>query len=77
MPLPSCRPYFNETGSNCPSILSRTKQAELLDLAVKSSQVWELGVALQPSKCLGGSRACLHFAMHVLAAASAVNSDFA
>ena len=29
-------PYFNETGSNCPSVLPRAQQAELIDLGVKS-----------------------------------------
>ena len=33
---PTVEPYFNETGSNCPSILALPVQAELVDLAVKS-----------------------------------------
>lgn len=36
---PTIEPYFNETGSNCPSILSVAVQKELLDLAVSSCQV--------------------------------------
>lgn len=32
---PTVEPYFNETGSNCPSILPLPAQAELVDLAVK------------------------------------------
>jgi hypothetical protein len=36
---PPTEPYFNETGSNCPSILPRKQQMELLDLCVKSVQV--------------------------------------
>ena len=36
---PPPEPYFNETGSNCPSILPRKQQMELLDLCVKSVQV--------------------------------------
>lgn len=31
-------PYFNETGSNCPSTLPRSQQMELLDLAVRAVQ---------------------------------------
>jgi biotin carboxylase len=43
---PTVEPYFNETGSNCPSLLSRAKQMELMDLAVKAVQCmnFELGV---------------------------------
>jgi len=43
---PTIEPYFNETGSNCPSVLSRKTQEELLDLAVKSSLAlgFKLGV---------------------------------
>jgi carnosine synthase len=33
---PTVEPYFNETGSNCPSILSRSTQKELLELSVAS-----------------------------------------
>ncbi len=32
-------PYFNETGSNCPSILPGSEQQELCELAVRSVQV--------------------------------------
>jgi hypothetical protein len=32
-------PYFNETGSNCPSILPRQQQKELLELSVNSVKV--------------------------------------
>lgn len=35
---PTVEPYFNETGSNTPSILPTYQQRELLDLAVKSTQ---------------------------------------
>ena len=35
---PTVEPYFNETGSNAPSILPSYQQRELLDLAVKSVQ---------------------------------------
>jgi carnosine synthase len=37
-------PYFNETGSNCPSILPRSQQKELIGLAVASVQA--LGLSL-------------------------------
>ncbi|KAK9812604.1 hypothetical protein WJX72_000445 [[Myrmecia] bisecta] len=33
---PTVEPYFNETGSNCPSVLPKKQQQELMDLAVKS-----------------------------------------
>lgn len=33
---PTIEPYFNETGSNCPSILPKAQQQELIDLAVNT-----------------------------------------
>ena len=33
---PTVEPYFNETGSNCPSILPAHQQRELIDLGVRS-----------------------------------------
>jgi hypothetical protein len=36
---PQVEPYFNETGSNCPSILPRQQQKELLELSVNSVKV--------------------------------------
>lgn len=36
---PTVEPYFNETGSNCPSVLPRSAQEELCELAVRSVQV--------------------------------------
>jgi carnosine synthase len=33
---PTVEPYFNETGSNCPSVLSRADQKSLLELSVAS-----------------------------------------
>ncbi|KAL6747588.1 ATP-grasp domain-containing protein [Haematococcus lacustris] len=41
---PTVEPYFNETGSNCPSILPRAVQQELCELAVRSVQ--SLGLSL-------------------------------
>eukprot|EP00884_Botryococcus_braunii_P015539 jgi/Botrbrau1/2669/Bobra.0203s0016.1 len=43
---PTVEPYFNETGSNCPSILPTVQQRELITLAVQSVQClgFELGV---------------------------------
>ncbi|WIA35729.1 hypothetical protein OEZ86_004131 [Tetradesmus obliquus] len=43
---PTIEPYFNETGSNCPSILPVATQRELLDLAVASVQAlgFKMGV---------------------------------
>jgi hypothetical protein len=37
--LRQVEPYFNETGSNCPSILPRQQQKELLELSVNSVKV--------------------------------------
>ena len=41
---PTVEPYFNETGSNCPSVLPAEHQRELIDLAVRS--VHALGLTL-------------------------------
>lgn len=43
---PTVEPYFNETGSNCPSILSKAKQIELVLLSIRSVQAlgFKLGV---------------------------------
>ncbi len=35
---PTVEPYFNETGSNCPSILPTKQQQELMQMAVQSTQ---------------------------------------
>ena len=35
---PTVEPYFNETGSNCPSILPMKQQQELIELAVQAVQ---------------------------------------
>lgn len=35
---PTVEPYFNETGSNAPSILPMDQQKALIDLAVQSTQ---------------------------------------
>lgn len=35
---PTVEPYFNETGSNCPSVLPVDQQKSLIDLAVQSTQ---------------------------------------
>lgn len=49
---PTVEPYFNETGSNCPSILSRVQQQELCELSVRSVQAlgFKLGVFHVESK---------------------------
>ncbi|KIZ02970.1 ATP-grasp domain containing 1 [Monoraphidium neglectum] len=43
---PTIEPYFNETGSNCPSVLPLADQRALIDLAVATVQVlgFKLGV---------------------------------
>lgn len=43
---PTVEPYFNETGSNCPSILPRKQQKELLELCVKSVQSMGLRIGV-------------------------------
>lgn len=39
---PTVEPYFNETGSNCPSILPTKQQQALMELAVQSVQCLKL-----------------------------------
>eukprot|EP00891_Asterochloris_glomerata_P006828 jgi/Astpho2/6828/Aster-06504 len=43
---PTVEPYFNETGSNCPSILPMKQQQELIELAVQAVQClgFQMGV---------------------------------
>ncbi|KAG2452311.1 hypothetical protein HYH02_003335 [Chlamydomonas schloesseri] len=43
---PTVEPYFNETGSNCPSVLPKAAQIDLMELAVRSVQSlgFKLGV---------------------------------
>ena len=43
---PTVEPYFNETGSNCPSILPTKQQQELMEMAV------------QATHCLGFKQVC-------------------
>lgn len=45
---PTVEPYFNETGSNCPSILPTKQQQELMQMAVESTN------------CLGFKQVCCH-----------------
>ena len=47
---PTIEPYFNETGSNCPSILPRVQQRELMDLGIQSVQA--LGFQQVSAACL-------------------------
>ena len=49
---PTVEPYFNETGSNCPSILPKAQQVELMLLSIKSVQVR----ASQSSVCEAGRK---------------------
>ena len=43
---PTIEPYFNETGSNCPSLLPRQQQVDLCELAVDAVKAlgFETGV---------------------------------
>lgn len=43
---PTVEPYFNETGSNCPSVLPTKQQQELMQMAVQSTH------------CLGFKQVC-------------------
>ena len=49
---PTVEPYFNETGSNCPSILPKQQQQELMELSVRAVQClgFKLGVFHVESK---------------------------
>ena len=49
---PTLEPYFNETGSNSPSILPSYQQRELLELAVKSCKA--LGLQIVSGAAAGG-----------------------
>ncbi len=53
---PTIEPYFNETGSNAPSILPKYQQKELLDLSVRSVQVFvdDEWVGIGVGWCWGG-----------------------
>lgn len=50
---PTVEPYFNETGSNCPSILPTQQQQELMQMAVQATQ------------CLGFKQVCCVYGPHV------------
>jgi hypothetical protein len=43
---PTIEPYFNETGSNSPSVLPSYQQRELLELAVKSCKALGLQIGV-------------------------------
>ena len=45
---PTVEPYFNETGSNCPSILPTKQQQELMQMAVQSTQCLGFKQVSQP-----------------------------
>lgn len=48
---PTVEPYFNETGSNCPSLLSRKEQMELMSLGIQAVQCmgFDAGMVLMPA----------------------------
>lgn len=50
---PTVEPYFNETGSNCPSILPTKQQQELMQMAVQSTN------------CLGFKQVCCPCALQL------------
>ncbi len=49
---PTVEPYFNETGSNCPSVLPAAQQRELMDLAVASVHSLGFQMARPAAACL-------------------------
>ena len=51
---PTIEPYFNETGSNSPSILPSQQQRELLELAVKSCKSLGLQIVSGGGQGWGG-----------------------
>eukprot|EP00878_Enallax_costatus_P017564 GHUV01018451.1.p1 GENE.GHUV01018451.1~~GHUV01018451.1.p1 ORF type:complete len:258 (+),score=68.58 GHUV01018451.1:84-857(+) len=53
---PTVEPYFNETGSNCPSILPRQQQKELLELAVNSVKALGFRLGVYHVECKYTSR---------------------
>lgn len=53
---PTVEPYFNETGSNCPSMLPANVQEELLQLAVRSVQALGLSLGVFHVECKQTSR---------------------
>jgi ATP-grasp domain len=53
---PTQEPYFNETGSNAPSILPSLQQRELLDLSVKSVQALGFAAGVFHVECKYTSR---------------------
>lgn len=53
---PTVEPYFNETGSNCPSVLPRASQAELLELSVRAVQSLGLVLGVFHVECKQTSR---------------------
>lgn len=49
---PTVEPYFNETGSNCPSILPTKQQQELMELAVQATQCLGFKLVRLPCCCV-------------------------
>lgn len=60
---PTIEPYFNETGSNSPSVLPSYQQRELLELAVKSCKALGLQIVSRPARLQPppGPAACAYF----------------
>ena len=56
---PTVEPYFNETGSNCPSILPMDQQKALIDLAVHSTQALGFSQVQVIETCEARGIACL------------------
>jgi len=53
---PTIEPYFNETGSNCPSVLPRTAQRELVELSVGAVQCLGFSSGVFHVECKYGKR---------------------
>ncbi|KAG2497151.1 hypothetical protein HYH03_004741 [Edaphochlamys debaryana] len=53
---PTVEPYFNETGSNCPSVLPKAAQIELLELSVRAVQSLGFRLGVFHVECKATSR---------------------
>ena len=63
---PTVEPYFNETGSNCPSILPTKQQQELMELAVQATQCLGFKLVFTPMPMLLESNVMLKQDCHHL-----------
>lgn len=55
---PTVEPYFNETGSNCPSLLPRNQQMELVALGIQAVQCMGFDAGAASTSCPDPARTC-------------------